>query len=60
MTKVFIVFRQIWRIGADTPEIMGVYLCRPDAVKLRDSLANPDDAYCSVWIQEETVISSGG
>lgn len=57
MTKVFIVLLQD---GEDYPEIMGVFLCRPDAAKLRESLTNPDDPYCSVWIQEETVIGSGG
>ena len=57
MSKVYIVFRQ-WRY--EDSEIMGVFLCRPDAAKLRESLTNPDDPYCSVWIQEETVIGSGG
>lgn len=54
--KVFIVFRQF---GYDTPEIMGVFLCRPDAAKLRESLDIPEFD-CCVWIQEETVIGSGG
>ena len=57
MSKVFIVFRQ-W--GYDTPEIMGIFLCYPDAVKLRDSLSYPEDMHCHAWIKEETVIGSGG
>lgn len=57
MSKVFIVFRQF---GYDTPEIMGVFLFLQDAAKSRESLLDPDDYHCNVWIQEETVIGSGG
>lgn len=56
MSKVFIVFRQF---GYDTPEIMGIFLCGQDAAKLRESLDIPEFD-CCVWIQEETVIGSGG